>query len=59
LLLHCSTSSIHAVVPPPPSELLVEQFRHAVLDFLYEEGGITDAFRQSRHCEQSAGRSGI
>lgn len=34
------------VLPPPPKELLVEQFRHDVLDFLVEEEAITDDLRE-------------
>jgi len=39
------TNGVLRVLPPPPTELLVEQCRHAVLNFLYEEGVITDDFR--------------
>jgi hypothetical protein len=51
------TSSIHAVVPPPPVELLAEQFRRDVLDFLVEEGAITDDLRERLLSWQHSGFS--
>ncbi len=34
------------MIPPPPAQLLTEQLRHAVLEFLCEEGRITETFKQ-------------
>ncbi len=34
------------MIPPPPAQLLTEQLRHAVLEFLGEEGRITETFKQ-------------
>ena len=39
-------NDVFRVIPPPPAQLLTEQFRHAVLDFLCEEGRITETFKQ-------------
>ena len=39
-------NGVFRVLPPPPVELLIEQFRQAVLDFLVKEGAITDDFRE-------------
>ena len=39
-------NGVFRVLPPPPVELLAEQFRRDVLDFMVEEGAITDDFRE-------------
>lgn len=39
-------NGVFRVLPPPPAELLVEQFRLAVLNFLYKEGLIAEDFKQ-------------
>ncbi len=39
-------NGVFHVIPPPPAQLLTEQLRHAVLEFLCEEGRITETFKQ-------------
>jgi len=51
------TNGVFRVLPPPPTELLVEQCRHAVLNFLYEEGVITDDLRHRLLAWQHSGFS--
>ena len=51
------TNGVFRVLPPPPIELLVEQFRHAVLDFLVEVGAIEEDFRQRLLSWQHSGFS--
>lgn len=50
-------NGVFRVLPPPPVELLEEQFRHDVLDFLVEEGVVTDDFRQRLLSWQHSGFS--
>jgi len=39
-------NGVFRVIPPPPVQLLTEQLRHAVLEFLCEEGRTTETFKQ-------------
>ena len=38
-------NGVFRVQPPPPFELLVEQFRQTLLDFLYRKGLMAEDFK--------------